>query len=104
MKKYKSISLDEILKKELKDKEFKIQFEQSRFYLQVARLVADLRAKSGLSQADVATRAGVSQPLIARLEKGDQRRAPTFDTIYKILSVLGYNLELRAVPNKKLVA
>ena len=42
MKKHKSISLDEILKKELKDKEFKILFEQNRFYLQVARLVTDL--------------------------------------------------------------
>jgi transcriptional regulator with XRE-family HTH domain len=67
-------------------------------------LLRDLRAKTGLSQIEVAKRAHVSQPLIARLEKGDQRRAPTFDTIYKILSVLGYGLELRVVPNKKLVA
>jgi DNA-binding XRE family transcriptional regulator len=104
MKKHKSIALEDILKKELKDQEIKIHFEHKRFYLQIAHLMTELREKSGLSQSEVAKRAHVSQPLIARLEKGDQNRVPTFDTIYRVLKVLGYNLELRAVPNKKLVA
>lgn len=101
MKKTKGVSLDVVLARQLKDEEIRLGFEERRFYLQVARLVSDLRAKAGLSQSELAQSAGVSQPLIARLEKGDQRRTPTFDTIYKILKALGYRLEINVRPNKK---
>jgi predicted transcriptional regulator len=52
----------------------------------------------------VAKKASVSQPMIARLEKGDHQRTPTFDTIYKILKVLGYELSLNVHPTKKKIA
>ncbi len=94
MKKVKGVSLDAVLARQLKDKEIRFGFEERRFYLQVARLVANLRSKAGLSQAELAKAAKVSQPLIARLERGDQRRTPTFDMIYKILTALGYRLEI----------
>jgi DNA-binding XRE family transcriptional regulator len=94
VKKTKGLPFEELLQKELKNKELKFLFDERRFYLQIARLISELRAKSGLSQAELAKRAGVSQPLIARLERGDDRRAPTFDTIFKILKALGYSLEL----------
>ncbi len=104
MKKKKSVSLESVLKRQLKDKEVRLLFEERRFYLQVAHLVADLRAKAGISQAALAKLANVSQPLIARLEKGDQKRTPTFDTIFKILKALGYQMEIRVKPEKKRAA
>ncbi len=97
----KGMSFEEILERELKNKEVKLLFDERRFYLQVAHLITELRAKSGLSQAAVAKRAGVSQPLIARLEKGDQTRTPTFDTIFKILKALGYSLTISVKPERK---
>jgi ribosome-binding protein aMBF1 (putative translation factor) len=100
MKKAKGVSLETILERQLKDDEVRIGFEERRFYLQVARIVADLRAKAGLSQTELAKAAKVSQPLIARLEKGDQRRTPTFDMVSKILKALGYRLEIRIQPEK----
>lgn len=87
-------SLDQLTKKYSKDKEFKIAYEERRFYLDVAHLVRDLRERAGFSQAEVAKKAKVSQPMIARLESGDQRRTPTLETIYKILMILGYQLVL----------
>ena len=90
----KGVTLEDILKKELKNKEFKLLFDEQRFYLQVARLISELRTKSGLSQVELAERANVSQPLVARLERGDHRRTPTFDTIYKLLKALGYEMSL----------
>ena len=102
MKKVKEVSLETIIGRQLKrDKALKIQFDERRFYLQVAHLISDLRARSGLSQVELAKRADVKQPLIARLEKGDQRRVPTFDTIYRILKALGYQLALNVIPEKK---
>ncbi|MEN9723006.1 MAG: hypothetical protein RJB38_992 [Pseudomonadota bacterium] len=99
-KRMKGVSLESIIEKQRKDSAFSILFDERRFYLQIAHMITDLRAKAGLSQAELAKAARVSQPLIARLEKGDQRRTPTFDTIYKLLKVLGYRLELMVKPTK----
>ncbi len=90
----KKKSLDKILKKYSKDEEFKIPYEERRFYLQVAHLIRDLRERAGFSQAEVAKKAKVSQPMIARLESGDSRRTPTIETIHRILMILGYQLVL----------
>ena len=100
-KKISGLDFDDLLKKELKNKELKLLFDEHRFYLQVARLISELRAKSGLSQSELAGRANVSQPLIARLERGDRERKPTFDTMYKILKALGYSMTLSVKPEKK---
>jgi DNA-binding XRE family transcriptional regulator len=96
-----SVSLEKILAKEIKDNEFRIVFDEHRFYLQVAHLISGLREKVGLSQVELAKKAKVSQPLIARLEKGDQNRAPTFDTIFKILKALGYQMRIQIQPKRK---
>jgi len=102
--KNKSVDLNTILSKELNKNDFKILFDEHRFYLQIARLISELRQKAGLSQTEVAKKASVSQPMIARLERGDHQRTPTFDTIYKILNVLGYELSLSIQPAKKKIA
>ena len=97
----RSVNLDEILAKELKNDQFRMLFDEHRFYLQIARLVSDLRARTGLSQVELAKKAGVSQPMVARLEKGDSGRTPTFDTIFKILKVLGYTMSINVQKEKK---
>ena len=99
--KNKRVNLDEILGKELKTDEFRLAFEERRFYLQIARLVSDLRARTGLAQIELAKKAGVSQPMIARLEKGDSRRTPTFDTIFRLLKVLGYTISIHVQKEKR---
>jgi DNA-binding XRE family transcriptional regulator len=104
MKKNKGISLEKILQRELKNQAIKILFDERRFYLQMARLISDLRMKSGMTQSELAKSANVSQPLIARLERGDQNRTPTFETIYKILRVLGYKMEINVLPLKNKAA
>ena len=101
MKTIKWLDFDDLLHKELKNQELRILFDERRFYLQVARLVSELRAQSGLSQIELAKKAGVTQPHIARLEKGDHRRTPTFDTVFKILKALGYSMEISIKQEKK---
>ncbi len=93
-KKNPSRSLNQLVSKYEKNEEFKIAYEERRFYLQIAHLIRDLREKVGLSQAEVANKAKVSQPMIARLESGDHRRTPTIETIHRILNTLGYQLIL----------
>ncbi len=99
--KNKGVSLDEILTRKLKNEEFRLAFEEHRFYLQIAHLISDLRARAGLSQTEVGKRAGASQSMIARLEKGDSRRKPTLDTIFKLLKVLGYTMSIHVQKEKR---
>jgi len=99
--KTKSIGLNEILTKELKNNDLKLLFDENKFYLQIAHLISDLREKTGISQAELAKKAKISQPMVARLEKGDHQRTPTFDTIYKILKALGYVMSINVQKEKK---
>ncbi|MBC5583688.1 helix-turn-helix domain-containing protein [Eggerthella sp. NSJ-70] len=54
--------------------------------------VSSARKASGLSQNQLEEAAGVRQPVIARLEKGDT--APRLDTLIKVLAPLGKTLRV----------
>lgn len=55
------------------------------------------RKESGLSQRELGELSGVKQPIIARMEKGDN--VPNLDTVIKVLAPLGKTLAI--VPLKK---
>jgi transcriptional regulator with XRE-family HTH domain len=61
-----------------------------------AVLVREARRKAKLTQAQLAERAGTTQPIVARLERGGGN--PTIATLERALHASGYRLELRAVP------
>ena len=92
--KKKGTKLKSYVKSKLKDKEFKVAYEEVQMHLKIAKLLEELRHKAGLTQAELAKKTGVSQPMIARLERGDQDRVPTLHTINKIFRSLGYEVDL----------
>lgn len=94
MKTIKGKNFKTYLKKKLSDKELKMAYEDAAMHLKVAHLLETLREKAGITQAELAKKTGVSQPMIARLERGDQDRVPTLNTINKIFHALGYEVEL----------
>ena len=94
MKKKKSKTLSQYVKTKKNDKEFQVAYEEVKMHLKIARLVEDFRLKAGLTQTQLAKKAGVSQPMIARLERGDQDRVPTLSTINKVFKALGYKIDL----------
>ena len=54
--------------------------------------VVEARHEKGLSQAKLASAAGVKQPVVARLETGVN--SPRLDTLLKVLTPLGKTLEV----------
>jgi len=58
-------------------------------------LVRSARKSAGLTQTELAERAGVTQSVIARLERGGGN--PTFLTLERVLHAAGHRLELSAV-------
>ena len=61
---------DEMLKAELKDPNFRKEYETLEEEFEVAKQVIDLRLKKGLTQKDLADMVNTSQSCIARLESG----------------------------------
>ena len=59
-------------------------------------LLERARRLAGLSQRELAERAGTSQPAIARLEQG--HASPTFATLERLAEAAGFALRLELVP------
>lgn len=62
--------------------------------LAYVNIVRFARLRSGLTQKELATRAGISQPALARIEAG--RVVPRIETIQRLLFHCGMSLE--AIP------
>ena len=58
------------------------------------------RAAAGLTQAEVAVRAGTTQSAIARLESRARRHSPSIVTLQRYADALGYRVEVRLVKSK----
>lgn len=61
-----------------------------------ADLVREARKRAGLTQRELADRAGTTQSAIARLESG--RTSPSFDTVLRLVRVCGYRLDVALDP------
>jgi transcriptional regulator with XRE-family HTH domain len=63
-------------------------------------LIRIVRRRNGLTQADLARRAGTSQPVVSAYEHG--RRDPTVGTLRKLVAAGGGQLQLSAAPMPEL--
>lgn len=61
------------------------------------RTMVSIREEQGLSQADLAAKCNVKQPVIARMEKAIH--SPQINSLLKVLVPLGYKLQI--VPIEK---
>jgi ribosome-binding protein aMBF1 (putative translation factor) len=61
---------NEMLKEELKNPEFRKEYDALEEEFEVAKQVIDLRLKKGLTQKELAEKVNTSQSCIARLESG----------------------------------
>lgn len=83
----------------LNDKSKVSEAERAQIEFETALIgkVIEAREAKGLSQRELAEISGVKQPAIARLES--MRSTPHIDTLFKVLSPLGYTLSI--VPIKE---
>lgn len=64
----------------------------------VASLLRDARTQSGMSQRELADRAGTAQSVVARIEGGTT--SPTWDTLARLLEAAGFTLDVALRPTK----
>ena len=66
--------------------------------LNSAAIVAQIRQATGLTQTDLASKAGTSQPAIARYETGASH--PSTDTLERLARAAGFEIQVQLVPTK----
>lgn len=66
--------------------------------LDSAAIVAQVRQSSGLTQTELANRAGTSQPAVARYETGVSR--PSTETLQRLARAAGFDIKVELVPTK----
>lgn len=85
---------DEMLKEELKDPEFRKEYEALEEEFEVAMQVIDLRLKKGMTQKELAEKVNTSQSCIARLESGTYRNL-SLSFLRRVGDALGYQLHVK---------
>ena len=87
-----NINFEEYLHEQLKNPEFKQEFDNETTKLERAIAVSTIRKQSGLSQRKLAAISKVPQSTIARIERGDNT---SIDTLTKIANALGKKLTVK---------
>jgi transcriptional regulator with XRE-family HTH domain len=64
--------------------------------MDAGQILRESRLRAGLSQRRLAELAGVTQPTIARMERGSIR--PTFERLLELVRACGLDLDVRVVP------
>ena len=60
-------------------------------------LLQEARKRSGLTQAELARRAGVPQSTVAKIERG--RRDPSLSTLERLVRAAGLELRIQVAPH-----
>lgn len=87
--------------KQLKDPEIRKAYEDAKNEMDIGISLAEIRKKRKLTQTQVAAILGTSDAQIIRLEKGMAN--PRLKTLRKIANALGLRLEIRLVPEGRLL-
>jgi len=82
-----------------RDPEFRTVYEALHDEFAALAALLEARTEAGLTQAEVARRMGVSQPVLARIESslGKQDHSPSLHTLRRYAEACGMELQIRMV-------
>ena len=90
-----TVSFRNAKKQWLKDPEFREAYDELEPEFTLARQLIQARVRAGLTQQELASRMGTTQPAIARLESGRQK--PTTKTLERFAAATESRLEIHLV-------
>ena len=89
----KAITLTEVIREECKDPIFSEHFERETLINDIAKMIIQLREQAKLTQKELAERAHTTQPVVARIESGADRRVPSLELLTRL--ALGAHARLK---------
>ena len=90
------IKLDQMLEEQLKNEEFRKEYEAMQPEFDVVRAIVDARMSKNLTQKELAERSGINQADISKLENGT--RNPTVNLLKRLAEGMGMVLKIEFVP------
>ncbi len=88
---------DEIHKQDLRDPEYRREYERAKFANDVAIKALAYRTQYGISQTELGGMIGMRQPHVARLEAGDHK--PSLSTLAKLSAATGQDFSVDITPS-----
>ena len=89
-------TFDEMLAKQMKDEEFKKEYETIQPEMDVIRAIVDARTSQNLTQKELSERTGINQADISKLENGT--RNPSINLLKRLAEGMGMTLKIEFVP------
>src|SRR5690242_12339538 len=89
-------SYEELARPRRKSEEYREGYAEARRAFLIGQAVRERRLALGLSQVELAARAGMTQPALSRLEAGGV--VPTIPLLERISAALGADLIVKIVP------
>ena len=86
----------ELLNEQLKDPEFEKEWNEIQPEMDVIRVMVDMRIKQNLTQKELASRTGIDQADISKLENGTKN--PSLKLLKKLAVGMGMQLKIEFVP------
>ena len=87
------VTLQDLRRESMRDPAFKKAYDALEPKYVLIRALLDARLKRGVTQAELARRAGTTQSAIARFESGTTN--PTLDFLSKISTAVGARIEVK---------
>ena len=93
-------TLDNMLSEQLKDEEFRKEYEAIQPDMDVIRAIVDARTSQNLTQKELAERTGINQADISKLENGT--RNPSVNLLKRLAEGMGMALKIEFVPKQQI--
>ena len=94
-------SFNDMLEKQLKDEEFRKEYEAIQPEMDVIRAIVDARASQNLTQKELAERTGINQADISKIENGT--RNPSLNLLKRLADGMGMVLKIEFIPKKQIL-
>lgn len=89
-------TFDETLAKQMKDEEFKKEYEAIQPEMNEIRASVDARTSQNLTQKELSERTGINQADISKLENGTKN--PSINLLKRLAEGMGMTLKIEFVP------
>ena len=93
------MKFDDYLQEQLKDEQFKKEWDDIQPEMDVIRAMIDARIEQNLTQKELAARTGINQADISKLENGT--RNPSLKLLKRLAHGMGMQLKIEFVPMPK---
>lgn len=91
----KKITLDAVINEQIAaDSEFAESYQRELLINEISKMIIQLRNTAHLTQAELANKAGTTQPVIARLESGTDTRIPSLALLARIAAASNVRLHI----------